>query len=437
MLCWLVQRRGADRRRRAERRPPPRDVRPRRRRRPAPRRSASTRSPRSGSPTSSTRPERRALLTAALGDLPADGSRRVGGRGVAPRRSRARLALVRALAPRRRARRRVAVSPAYWATTLDRAAAVAISRPEPRRRLKLPRNLPRRRQTAAVLARRRAVLPQPRLLRPDRRARGRRRAPALSLLLLRAWSIQVLHGQAVRGARAHPGVPDGRPARRARRDRRRARAGSLAGTTGHVVDRRRRRLARQPRRARRWQPEPSRRCARSARLVAPHRHAPGATLVARIRQLGAPARRSRPPSCIPHPNAALAAYMQERARALPRLQGRGRGRRGAIRRARSAASSSACSARSAGRAQVAARYKHAQRRRGRRPERRRGRVRLAPQRAASCRRRSRSTRMGRIAGALRVPRQKQPPTLQLSIDTRLQQAAREGARSTGSSRRAR
>ena len=30
---------------------------------------------------------------------------------------------------------------------------------------------------------------------------------------------------------------------------------------------------------------------------------------------------------------------------------------------------------------------------------------------------------GRIAGALRVPRQKQPPTLQLSIDTRLQKAA--------------
>jgi penicillin-binding protein 2 len=31
--------------------------------------------------------------------------------------------------------------------------------------------------------------------------------------------------------------------------------------------------------------------------------------------------------------------------------------------------------------------------------------------------------LGQIAGALRVPRQKQPPTLQLSIDTRLQQAA--------------
>jgi penicillin-binding protein 2 len=31
--------------------------------------------------------------------------------------------------------------------------------------------------------------------------------------------------------------------------------------------------------------------------------------------------------------------------------------------------------------------------------------------------------LGRIAGALRVPRQKQPPTLQLSIDTRLQKAA--------------
>jgi penicillin-binding protein 2 len=46
--------------------------------------------------------------------------------------------------------------------------------------------------------------------------------------------------------------------------------------------------------------------------------------------------------------------------------------------------------------------------------------------------------MGRIAGALRVPRQKQPPTLQLSIDTRLQKAAQnallygmEQARLTG------
>ena len=31
--------------------------------------------------------------------------------------------------------------------------------------------------------------------------------------------------------------------------------------------------------------------------------------------------------------------------------------------------------------------------------------------------------LGRIAGALRVPPQKQPPTLQLSIDSRLQKAA--------------
>jgi penicillin-binding protein 2 len=48
--------------------------------------------------------------------------------------------------------------------------------------------------------------------------------------------------------------------------------------------------------------------------------------------------------------------------------------------------------------------------------------------------------LGRIAGALRVPRQKQPPTLQLSIDTRLQKAAQnalaygmEQARLTGHS----
>ncbi len=33
--------------------------------------------------------------------------------------------------------------------------------------------------------------------------------------------------------------------------------------------------------------------------------------------------------------------------------------------------------------------------------------------------------LGRIAGALRVPREKQPPTLQLSIDSRLQRAAQQ------------
>ena len=110
---------------------------------------------------------------------------------------------------------------------------MAISRPEPRRRLKLPRNLPGTRQ----------LQPYSRVDAPYFRSPGFYVrvgglaivvAAGLSLLLLRAWSIQVLHGrqyakathtQAFRtvdllGSRG--GIVD-------------AQGRLLAGTTGHVV----------------------------------------------------------------------------------------------------------------------------------------------------------------------------------------------------------
>ena len=71
---------------------------------------------------------------------------------------------------------------------------MAISRPEPRRRLKLPRNLPGRRQ----------LQPYSRADAPYFRSPGffirigglgAIVALALSILALRAWSVQVLHGR--------------------------------------------------------------------------------------------------------------------------------------------------------------------------------------------------------------------------------------------------
>ena len=110
---------------------------------------------------------------------------------------------------------------------------MAISRPEPRRRLKLPRNLPGTRQ----------LQPYSRVDAPYFRSPGFYVrvgglaivvTAGLSLLLLRAWSIQVLHGKeyakAVHGQTfrtvpllgARGAIVD---------DRRRL----IAGTSGHVV----------------------------------------------------------------------------------------------------------------------------------------------------------------------------------------------------------
>ena len=158
-------------------------------------------------------PERRTALATRSTRLPTAGSpRRRRRRRGASRRAGARVALVRARASRRRDRGRVARYPAG-----------PVARPLP-----LPLPLP------AVLPRRRAVLPQPRLLRPRRRPRTRRRRRAGAARCCRAWSLQVLHGKEY-SAEAHQQAyrtVDLIGARGAIVD---DRGRLLAGTTGHVV----------------------------------------------------------------------------------------------------------------------------------------------------------------------------------------------------------
>src|SRR6185437_7266681 len=111
--------------------------------------------------------------------------------------------------------------------------AVAISRPEPRRRLKLPRNLPGGRR----------LQPYSRADAPYFRSPGFYMrvgglaivvAVGLSLLLLRAWSIQVLHGKQYANAARHQAfrTVNLRGLRGAIVD---DRGRPLAGTTGRVV----------------------------------------------------------------------------------------------------------------------------------------------------------------------------------------------------------
>jgi penicillin-binding protein 2 len=294
---------------------------------------------------------------------------------------------------------------------------VAISRPEPRRRLKLPRNLPRGRR----------LQPYSRVDAPYFRSPGFYVrigglaiviAAGLSLLLLRAWSIQVLHGkqyakqvhtQAFRtvnlfGARG--AIVD---------DRKRL----LAGTTGRVViDADAASLGSRDAHGR-WHPS-------AAGLAALHRlsHLTGVrrtTLVARISHavLQSP---FAPAIVIDHPTSALTAYMQERpslyrgfkveaeaVRSYPQgaFGSEFLGLLGQINRdeLKSGAYKNAQAGEVVGQSGVEAAYD-------------------SLLNAGFVRAKIPVDSLGRIAGALRVPRQKQPPTLQLSIDMRLQQAAR-------------
>ena len=353
-------------------------------------------------------PERRAQLAAALDELPADDLPAVTAAvRLAPRRSRARLALVRALVAGRRARRRVAVS-RY--RDYSGRQSVAISRPEPRRRLKLPRKLPGTRQ----------LQPYSRVDAPYFRSPGFYVrvgglaivvAAGLSLLLLRAWSIQVLHGkqyaQAVHqqtfrtvhllGARG--AIVD---------DRRRL----IAGTTGHVViDADAASLGSRNAHGV-WSPSPA--GLRALRRLARVTGRRWGILAARIRsdvlQSALRARRRRRP-----PDRRPGGVPTGTARPVPRLQSGGRG----------------VTELSAGRLRQRVP-------RPARPDQHEGAASPAPTptrsparswaRAASRPRTTTSSTgassqakipvdsLGRIAGALRVPPQKQPPTLQLSID---------------------
>ena len=293
---------------------------------------------------------------------------------------------------------------------------MAISRPDPRRRLKLPRNLSGGRR----------LQPYSRADAPYFRSPGFYVrvgglavivAAGLSLLLLRAWSIQVLHGkqyakaahrQALRtvnllGARGAIVDDRGRP---------------LAGTTGHViVDADAASLGSRDAHGV-WSPS-------AAGLRALHRlsHLTGTrrtVLVARIKSavLHSP---FAPAAVIQHPTAALTAYIQERSGEFPGFKVEAEAMRsypqGAFgseflgllgqispQELHSGAYKSAQPGEVVGQSGVEAAYDSLLNK---------GFVQAKVP----------VDSFGRIAGAIRVPRQKQPPTLQLSIDTRLQKAA--------------
>jgi penicillin-binding protein 2 len=293
---------------------------------------------------------------------------------------------------------------------------VAISRPEPRRRLKLPRNLPRGRR----------LQPYSRVDAPYFRSPGfyvRVGGLAivviagLSLLLLRAWSIQVLHGKQY-AQQAHTQAlrtVDLLGARGAIIDTRKR---LIAGTTGHtVVDADAASLGSRDAHGR-WSPSPDglRAIRRFARLTGSR----WGLLVARIRHnvYQAP---FAPAVVIPRPTAALTAYIEERSMKFPgfkvgvedvRSYPQGAfgseflGLLGQVsqQQLKSHAYGNAQPGEVVGQSGVEAAYDSLLNK---------GFVQAKVP----------VDSLGRIAGALRVPRQKQPPTLQLSIDMRLQKAA--------------
>jgi penicillin-binding protein 2 len=293
---------------------------------------------------------------------------------------------------------------------------VAISTPEPRRRLKLPRNLPGGRR----------LQPYSRADAPYFRSPGFYVrvgglavivAAGLSLLLLRAWSIQVLHGKQYAKA-AHRQAfrtVDLLGARGAIVD---DRGRLLAGTAGHVVvDADAASLGSRDAHGV-WRPSPAglRALGRLAHLARLRR----GSLVARIAHdvLQAP---FAPATVIPHPNAALASYLQERSAKYPGFKVEAAAARSYPRGAfgseflgllgqvdpqelKSGAYKNAQPGEVVGQSGVEATYD-------------------SILNAGFVQAKIPVDSLGRIAGPLVVPRQKQPPTLQLSIDLRLQQAA--------------
>ena len=293
---------------------------------------------------------------------------------------------------------------------------MAISRPDPRRRLKLPRNLPGKR----------GLQPYSRADAPYFRSPGFYLrvgglavivAAGLSLLLLRAWSIQVLHGKQYAHA-AHRQAfrtVDLLGARGAIVDDARR---QLVGTTGHpVVEADAASFGSRDAHGR-WHPSAAglRALRRLAHLTGTRRNA----LIARIKSnvLHAP---FAPAVVIPHPSSALTAYLQERSAEYPgfkvgveatRNYPQGAfgseflGLLGQIdpQELRSGAYKGAQPGEIVGQSGVEAAYDSLLNK---------GFVEAKVP----------VDSLGRIAGALRVPRQKPLPTLQLSIDMRLQNAA--------------
>jgi penicillin-binding protein 2 len=293
---------------------------------------------------------------------------------------------------------------------------VAISRPEPRRRLKLPRNLPRGR----------SLQPYSRADAPYFRSPGFYVrvgglavvvAAGLSLLLLRAWSIQVLHGKQYAKAahRQAYRTVDLLGARGAIVDDRKR---PLAGTTGHVVVEADAASLGSRDAHGRWHPS-------AAGLVALRRlaHLTGTrrtSLVARIKGavLHSP---FAPAVVVTHPSSALTSYLQERGGLYPGFKVGVEATRsypqGAVgseflgllgqvnpEQLKSGAYKGAQPGEIVGQSGVEAAYDSLLNK---------GFVEAKVP----------VDSLGRIAGDLRVPRQKPLPTLQLSIDMRLQKAA--------------
>ena len=293
---------------------------------------------------------------------------------------------------------------------------MAISRPDPRRRLKLPRNLQGERRPQPYS---RADAPYFRSPGFYVRVGGLAIvvAAGLSLLLLRAWSIQVLHGKQY-AKEAHTQAfrtVDVLGARGAIVDDQRH---LIAGTTGHVVvDADAASLGSRDAHGR-WHPSPA--GVRALRRLSRLTGTPTSLLLGRIRSavLHSP---FAPAVVIQQPSAALASYLQERpgkypgfkvgiedARSYP--QGAfGSEFLGLLNQIsepelRSGAYKGAKSGEIVGTSGVEAAYDWLLNK---------GFVQAKIP----------VDSMGRIAGPLRVPRQKQPPTLQLSIDSRLQRTA--------------
>ena len=293
---------------------------------------------------------------------------------------------------------------------------MAISRPEPRRRLKLPRNLPGRRQ----------LQPYSRADAPYFRSPGFYVrigglaivvAAGVSLLLLRAWSIQVLHGRQYAKA-AHTQAfrtVDLLGARGAIID---SKGRLIAGTTGHVVIEADAASLGSRDEHGRWHPSPA--GVRALQRLGKTTGRRWGILAARIRSsvLHSP---FAPAVVIAHPDAAFTSYMQERSGQFPgfkvgvaddRSYPQGAygseflGLLGQINpeELKSGAYKRAKAGEVVGQSGVEAAYD-------------------SLLNAGFVQAKIPVDSLGRIAGPLRVPRQKQPPTLQLSIDTRLQKAA--------------
>ncbi|HEY3577417.1 MAG TPA: penicillin-binding transpeptidase domain-containing protein [Gaiellaceae bacterium] len=282
--------------------------------------------------------------------------------------------------------------------------------------MKLPRNLPGRRQ----------LQPYSRADAPYFRSPGFYVrigglaivvAAGLSLLLLRAWSIQVLHGKKYARA-AHTQAfrtVDLFGSRGAILD---SKGRLIAGTTGHVVIEADAASLGSRDAHGRWHPSPA--GVRALQQLGKTTGRRWGILAARVRSsvLHSP---FAPAVVIAHPSAAFTSYMQERGGQFPgfkvgvaddRSYPQGAfgseflGLLGQINpeELKSGAYKRAKAGEVVGQSGVEAAYD-------------------SLLNAGFVQAKIPVDSMGRIAGPLRVPRQKQPPTLQLSIDTRLQKAA--------------